>query len=240
MSGIDSQAPSRFDIYSLPHKGIRAALAGALAGAGRLDWRDHEDTAHMVDTVRELATLCRVHLAIEERFIHPAMEARRPGSAGDTADEHRRHLADIDRLEQCALELSHLPALRREITARDLYRQLAHFTADNLRHMDREESVNARVLWETHDDAELVALHREIVGAQTPGERRIGLRWMLPHMTPAERATLLGSMRAQLPAEAFDSTLAMTLPLLDARDAAKLRDALGLAPGAPLDYVGVV
>lgn len=233
-----NDVPTRFDIYGLAHKGIRAALADALAGAGRLDWQDHEETGRMVATVHELALLCRTHLALEEQFIHAAMEARRPGSTRDTVADHRHHVADIDRLEELALGLAHLPSLRREPAAYALYRHLARFTADNLAHMAMEESANARVLWETHDDAELHAMHQAIVAAQSPEQKRVSLRWMLPGMAPAERAAILAGMRSQVPPAVFSETLAATLALLDARNAAKLQSALGIEY-RPADYVGM-
>ena len=39
------------------------------------------------------STLCRAHLHAENQFLHPAMEARRPGSACETAKEHEDQVA---------------------------------------------------------------------------------------------------------------------------------------------------
>lgn len=238
MSPVTPPPTPRFDIYALIHKGIRAALVDALGHAGRLDWTEHDEVNRLVAASQDLALLCRAHVAHEEHFVHRAMEARRPGSARQACADHRGHVADIDRLETLALELAHLPTLRREAAAKALYAHLAHFTADNLAHMAHEEREHNRVLWETHDDEELVALEAAIVASQTPEEARLALRWMLPNLAPAERHQMMAGMREGMPPEVFRDTLASTAGLLDARNALKLHDALGIAR-RPLDYVGM-
>jgi hypothetical protein len=57
------------------------------------------------------------------------------------------------------------------------------------------------------------------------------LRWMVPFMNPAERAAMLGDMRAHAPAPAFAAALDVVRPHLSEREGAKLDVALGLAQG---------
>lgn len=231
--------PSRFDIYAPIHKGLRACFAQALVNAGRLDWTDDAEVAAVTAEVLDLLTFCQKHLEKENRFVHPAMEARRPGSAASALTEHVHHEADIAVLREIVLTLRLVPALRREPVARQLYQRLAGFVTDNLAHMAFEEREHNRVLWETHSDAEIQAIEAAIVASLPPEEAGLSLRWMLTAMSAEERAGFLANMRAQAPAEAFAGVLAMLRPLLGDRDRLKLDNALGL-PRVAADLTGAV
>ncbi len=79
----DPQSPSalRVDIYRGIHKAVRAFMCDTLTMVGQLDIDDDADVTATVAQVRGLAAFCADHLAHENQFIHPAMEARRPGSS---------------------------------------------------------------------------------------------------------------------------------------------------------------
>ena len=75
-----------------------------MATVGRADPDDACEVAGALLEVRALTALCRDHLAHENDHVHPAMESRRPGSAGDTARDHAHHLAACEALEHRAAE----------------------------------------------------------------------------------------------------------------------------------------
>ena len=78
-------AGSLVDMYTLVHKGIRAFMGSTLTAVGRMDANDREETAATLAEVRALAMFLRAHLHHENQFVHPALEARRPGSAAGYA-----------------------------------------------------------------------------------------------------------------------------------------------------------
>ncbi len=213
----------RCDIYANIHKGLRAFMAHALVRVGRLDASDPVEVAEVGDELRALFAICRSHLEHENAVIHVAMQTRAPGSAGQVAAEHVHHVAALDEL---AALLDRIDGDAGAVRA--LYHALAVFVAENFEHMAREESEHNAVLWATHTDAELLGLEHRIVASLGAEEARLSMRWMLPHMTPAERAGLLGGMRTQAPAEAFQALLGMIRPLLGGRDWHKLANALSL------------
>ena len=98
-----------------------------------------------------------------------------------------------------------------------LYRHLALFVAGNFQHMHIEETAHNAVLWAHYDDAELMQLHEQIVGSIAPPEMLEVARWMVPALTPAERAAVVGGMKAEAPPEAFLGLLAHIRPHLDDR-----------------------
>lgn len=216
----------RPDLYLFVHKGLRAFLSETLNRCGRLDTSDSDDVVQTLAQVRDLIALCRAHLDKEEQFMHPAIEARRPGAARHTAGDHSGHLRAFDELEANvrAVELAIGP--ERSAAALRLYRYLALFVAENLEHMHAEEIENNETLWATHSDEELLALQQQIVGSIPPNEMSAFLRWMVPAMSPAERAVLLIGIKQAAPAEAFTATLGKLKPHLGERDWNKLMAAL--------------
>jgi len=190
---------------------------------GRLDADDAAEVAEVSQEVRALIDVCGAHLEHENDFIHAAMQARAPGSCARVEADRRHHAAALDELTAL---LSRVPG--NATAAQTLYRKLAAFVAENFEHMQREETEHNAVLWAHYSDAEIRDIEHRIVTSQSPQDAALTLRWMLPHMTPAERAGMLGGMRAQAPVETFDGVLSQIRPLLGGRDWRKLATALGL------------
>ncbi|WP_028080387.1 hemerythrin domain-containing protein [Solimonas soli] len=227
-SSNDSQARPRHDLYAVIHKGLRAMMNEVLTAAGRCDWSDGAECARTLAAVRELADFCAGHLAHENRFVHPAMEARAPMTSLAAAHEHVEHEAAIKRLRGQAALVEVLNGAARVEAGEALYRGLAVFVGENFVHMNDEETRHNAVLWALYSDAELEALHGALVASLTPDEMRMAMRWMLPNASHAERVGLLEGMRANAPAPVFEATLAMLRGLLGAGDWNKLAAALRL------------
>ena len=223
-------AQPRLDLYGGIHKALRAFMADTLLSLGRLDVDDAQALAQATGRVVELMDLCVAHLEHENRFVHAAIEARAPGASAAVAHDHDEHLRETAQLRAAALALQGAAPAVRPAFAHQLYRELAVFVADNLRHMHVEESAHNAVLWARYTDAELAALHDELVASIPPQEMMQVARWMLPSMTPAERLGLLTEMRTKMPPPAFDAVLQMLHGELDAADWAKLARGLGLPP----------
>jgi hypothetical protein len=217
----------RVDMYTLVHKGIRAFLGATLEAVGRMDAFEAEEVKRTMVEVRKLAWFLRAHLHHENQFLHPALEARRAGSAGRTAGDHVEHERALERLESLVLTVERSADEARPAAALALYRELAVFTAENLEHMHVEETENNAALWAAYDDAELERIHQALLGSIKPEVMSLGLRWMVPSMAPAERAAFFTGLRAGMPAETFAGIVATLRPYLAERDWAKLTAAIG-------------
>lgn len=220
-------AGQRVDMYTQVHKGIRAFLGATLETVGRMDALDREDVARALAEVRSLGAFLRAHLHHENQFVHPALEARRPGAARRTAADHVEHERAIERLEAAALAVEKADDAARPGAALALYRELALFAAENLEHMHVEETENNAQLWAAYSDEELQRIHESMLASIKPEIFSLGLRWMLPAMAPAERAGMLTGMLAVMPSEAFAGLLGALRPRLAERDWAKLMAAIG-------------
>lgn len=218
----------RFNLYAEIHKALRAFMADALLTPGRTDPDDAQELAHTVAFVDELLVLCASHVAHENNFVHPALDARCPGVSTEVAEDHVGHLHHIAHLRDVTQGLLTCPADERETALRALYLALSLFVADNFRHMHVEETVHNSALWNAYTDLELLAVHDALVASIAPPEMMLVARWMVPHLNAQERLAMLGGMRQGAPAEAFQAVLDTVRPHLNDRDWAKLSRGLAI------------
>jgi hypothetical protein len=222
---------ARFNIYTLIHKGLRACMSETLVSVGRLDPNDMTEIAAAVGQVRGLIEFAREHLEHEERWIHPALEARRPGSSAESRDDHSRHLESLASLDSSARALERSEGGERAPMALRLYRQLALFIAENFEHMHVEETENHATLAAYYSEQEVIELHDRLVAAVKPASMMIALRWLVPASSAPERAAMLNGMQHSAPPAAFAAVLELVRSHLSAREWAKLGAAIGPMPG---------
>lgn len=215
----------RLDLYAHIHKALRLFMTDTLQQLGRLDVEDPLDLAAGLAQLDALLDAARHHLEKENTFIHPAIEARRAGASAAIEVEHDEHVDSITTLRAEAAALRSMPS---PAAAQRLYRRFATFVAHNLEHMAVEESRHNQALWAAYTDAELEQLHGRILASIGPQEMAEVLRWMIPALTPAERAQLIGG----LPPEVQAPVLASARALLNDAGWAKLCRAVG-QPSVP-------
>jgi hypothetical protein len=217
----------RHDIYRFVHKALRAFMSDTLSAVGSMDPHDDAEQNAVLKQVRELLDFCQGHLRKEDHFVHSAMEERAPGSTRATAGDHKEHLHSFDDIEAMRIAVEQTEGKARTGAAALLYRKLALFVGENFVHMNVEETENNEVLWRTHSDAELIAIEQAIVASLSPQEKLFSGRWMLPVLSPAERALVLNTMRASLPPQAFAGILVTLMPRLSDANWRKLTAAIG-------------
>ena len=210
------------------HKALRHFMTDTLHRVGRMDPNDAADLARTLGQFEDLMALCVNHIHHENDFVHAAIEARQSGGAARTAGDHVEHFEHIDALRGDARALAQASESGRPALALRLYRHLALFVADNFQHMNVEETQNNAALWANYSDAELMDLHHRILASLPPSETMEVMRWMIPASSPAERAQVLGDMKAGAPAQAFQAVLDIVRPQLDDRAWDKLARALGV------------
>jgi hypothetical protein len=224
----------RVDLYSTIHKALRLFMTDTL---GRVGWLDTDDSVEVDATLAQVGALleaCRSHLEKEDKFVHSAIEARQPGASERIAGEHVAHLDTIAALEAEAVSLRACPSAP---AALRFYRHLARFVGENLEHMHVEETLHNATLWAAYSDAELAEVHHRILASIEPAEMAQTLRWMVPAMSPTERAGMFLDMQQQMPPEALRGVLEIARPHLSDGAWAKLARALGIAP---LPYAAAV
>jgi hypothetical protein len=195
-----------------------------------MDPHDPADIAAALGEVRALLAGCASHLAHENEYLHPALEARAPGSSAATALEHAEHERSLAALEASIGAVESATGSARAAAALRLYRQLALFVAANFEHMQVEEVENHAVLTAHYNETEVFAIEQAIVGSLDPEEKMTVVRWMAPSAAPHERAALLAGMQGSAPRAAFEAVLGLIRPHLTGREWAKLGAAIGPMP----------
>jgi hypothetical protein len=226
----------RFDMYSGVHKGLRNAMQFTMLRLGQLDPSDGTDVGDALATLRDVLVWLEAHLSIEERFVHAAIDRKRPGgSVSHVRNDHDGHLRDIallrtdaDALERCVNE----PVTVRRARARQLYLSWSRFVGENLAHMAFEETEMNALIWELFSDAEIAEIFGAIVASESQDQLGRTVRWMMPALDPETRAHLIGNARASIPEPVFAHLLSGMQQALSPRDYAKLAAALDASQAA--------
>lgn len=233
-------APRRHDFYGPIHKGLRYALSGLLARIGATDFGRPVNVIASIDHARAITTLIadirfqmvlsRGHLKHEDEFLHGALEARMPGASRKLEAQHGDHEASFEAIEAALVAVEAASLDGRPACGRDLYLAFARFVAEDIEHMNEEETVTQPLLHALFTDAEIAEIEARLI-ASVPPEKMMGyMRIMIPAMDATQRAAFLAGMRAAAPAEAFKAVLAHAArPTLSNDDWADLSGRLGLA-----------
>ena len=227
-----AEAGARLDLYAGIHKALRLFMTRTLTQVGSTDPRDAGEVAGTLQQLDRLLGICELHLKDENEFVHPALERARPGSTLQVAAEHEHHLEAFADLRDLAGLVAHSADAHRAAALGRLYRALALFVADNLQHMQVEETAHNAVLWAAYSDAELAEIEHAIVGSIPPQMMAEALHWFFPALNAPERAGMLAGMKLGMPPEAFAGVLGIAEATLPAADFAKLQHDL-LQPAAP-------
>lgn len=220
---------ARVDVYLNIHKALRLFMQQTLVRLGRIDVENEQDFRATLDDVDALLDFMHGHVQHENDFVHPFIEARRPGGARVTIGDHREHVETLAALQGAVVALSQAAPVERGARALSLYRQLAVFVGENLGHMHQEETVNNAALWAAYTDAEIDAMHQRLVQSLSPDDMMKTIRFMAAASTPQELIGLLREMQAGMPPPVFASVLDVVRRQLDERRWARVAQALGVA-----------
>lgn len=210
------------------HKAIRAELFAVTSAAGRCDPGDDRDRRDVARRVRDLVEVLAVHAGHEDDHAFPLLAEPRPDLAERLAADHRD-------LERSAAELVARGAELEEATdghrriAHQLYLDLAAFTGAYLTHQDLEERVVAPLLLVAAGPERHAAMERAIAESIPEHLKVRTLAVMLPALNVEERVEVLGGMRADLPAPAFEQVWGLAASVLPIADRDALAARLGLA-----------
>jgi hypothetical protein len=226
-SVVATIAAPRFDLYRMIHKTLRKQMFDAVYALGSLDVADDREFHATLDHVLALCEACDHHLQKENHYVHPAMEARSPGSTRQILDEHFEHIEEIDFIRNEVTRIRGVANEHRATETHRLYLHVTHFVADNLKHMRYEELEHNAVLWAKYSDAELMAIEQRIIANVAPAEMMAILSVAIPAQTHQERVgMLLGMKQSEMPREAFTAVVQIARERLATRDWDKLARAI--------------
>jgi hypothetical protein len=221
--------PVVFDLYRDIHKGIRAALFGVTASAGRVDPSDRGARAAVAAEVDGVVALLASHAEHEDAAIQPGLEVHLPDLADRVVTDHVTLEHRMDDLRALAAEAVAAPANDQRNRVHHLYLDLASFTAAYLAHQDLEERILMPALEAAIGLEAVIAIHESIIGNIPPAELADSLAIMLPAMNTDDRTELLGGMQAGAPPEVFTGVWGLATSVIPADELAVVAGRLHIA-----------
>ncbi len=166
---------SRTDLYSLPHKALRTAMAHA---GTLLSATDPGRVGADLVVVRTVLADLRGHAAHEDEFIHPLLARVAPAVDAELVAQHAdldAVLDDLDRIVDDVQARSERGTLAPEHLV-DLHRAHQRMVARNLVHLDHEETVAMPALWARASEVSLGELMGRFRAAH-PEAGQLYQRW---------------------------------------------------------------
>jgi len=226
---VEATGIGRPHLYTGIHKALRKYMSAVLTSVGQLDATDDLQCREVMADVQQLLDVLHGHVETENTMVHPAIEARYPGTLAGITAEHAGHEVAIEQLRHYTRTLLTLSGKERGAFALFLYRELSSFVAENLEHMLREETQNQHLLWAAYSDAELLAIEEAIHASLPPEKMAALLPWIVSAISVEERLAMYRGMRQNAPAFVFDNALSVARSCLPARAWEKLSTALEVA-----------
>jgi len=223
-------SPVFVHLYTGPHKGQRYYLSKLSSLAGTMDYTDEAALTNLYGEIKTLKLRHMQHAGAEEKFIHPVLAQRVPGSTIKIEADHREQERQLNEL------ISHLEGMRSDSIdpgkkvelGLEFYRALNRFIAYYLIHIDFEEEHLQPTLWALFSSDELLGILKDVLSSQSPEEGTWWLSTMLPAMNLNERAGLISASKNMMPPEVFQSRLDLISKRLTPDDWAALKVKLGI------------
>jgi len=218
----------RHSFFKQVHKGIRALAGDLVAAAGRTDFRSRPEVEALRERVEEAFAVFEAHARHEDGFILPLLRVCAPEVAADGEADHRAQSLRLRDLRS-ALALAAGAGPSAPVLGHAFVLGLSRFHGEMLVHMADEEERLMPALWAAFDDDALRRVHAALLESLAPSEKLATLRWMLPAISPAERADLLSALRASAPPAAYDAIVRVAREALTAEEWARLEAETALA-----------
>lgn len=206
---------SRPNYFSNVHKAVRAGLYGTSLRVARTDFGDPEAAAATARDVVDLMDFLDEHAGHEHDFVFPELASFAPTLAADLELEHIK-LGELQmKVRALAHRVRRSSGKVREETGPQLARALTGLVAEELRHLDREETEANVAAWASRTDAELAQIQARAQAAMPAETRARFARRMLPALSIREQVELLSGARKTLPAPAFAALVALAREVLE-------------------------
>jgi len=216
----------RVDLYGSVHRGLRLGHTKLLTRLGTTSYSDRASVEHALDELEAFLDLGALHLAVEERHYHKALEARLPQGAAVLDEQHGSHRRSFAELRKLAAKLSAATADTAPVLGRALYLRYASFVAEDLEHMAEEELVILPLLHALYTDEELAAIQTKLVSEIPPREKLEFLRLMLPASNHEQRVLQLAGLKQSLPEPVFESMVRALYEVMPENDVTALLAAI--------------
>jgi len=191
-------------MFSAPHKALRRTMAAFSTQIGQTNFRDEKAVRKLKENGNELIFLLSSHAETEEKIILSALEVKFPGSS---EQDRQDHIKIEKRQKQLEDYLNMLSTSVMADEAHDFYLTFALFHSRYLEHIDEEETVTQKQIWQHFSDEEQLAMRTSIIAKMDPDVYATWLKHMIPAQNENENQAMLGALRMNMQAAKFHSLM---------------------------------
>lgn len=216
----------RIDFYGNYHKALRRALFEFSARAGLLDYDDDAALAKLLNEFERIARTLREHSMHEDEYMHPLLQKYAPEVLTTMDGQHSKLDPELEVLETQLRAIA--DAKDRSAAGMAFYAAINRYIGSYLEHLADEEDVANPILWERcpHDElADAVARFRASFALD---QVATSFEFMLPALSPPERADLYKTVRDNAPRPVYETLLGVAQKTLAAGDYDDLQQRLTL------------
>jgi len=190
--------------FAAPHKALRKIMSEFLVLAGQTNFKNKEAIENLKKTGNEMFMLLTSHAHSEDSVVLSLLESKLPGAAEHDTSDHIK----IEQLQhELEVHLNRLNTSVSETEAHDFYLEFASFFGLYLEHIEEEETVTQKLIWENLTLEEQAGIHVTIVSKMDPDTYMIWMRHMIPAQNETENIAILGAIRQIMPTERFEKLM---------------------------------
>ena len=191
-------------IFAAPHKALRKTMSAFLVLAGQTNFKNEKAVEKLKNTGNEMFFLLTSHAETEDKIVLNALEMKLPGASEHDKNDHVK----IHKLQhKLEVQLNGLNTSVSENEAHDFYLGFASFFSLYLEHIDEEEKVTQKLIWENFSTEEQLAIRTSIVAKMKPETYAIWLRHIIPAQNETENLMMLGAILRNMLSENFETLL---------------------------------
>lgn len=199
---------SRYNIFYMVHKGLRALLYETALLIQQTDFTNEEESAQVLEQIEEVLTLFTKHAHTEDTLVFAAIQHCEPAIVDELEKEHGKD-------HELGLRLSGLVTVFSNSVNEDskleaaaaLNKAFSEFLVFNIEHMAKEEDIINKALWKHYTDEQLHAITQHIVTIMPPQTMALFSKWMMRGLSNNEISGWLKEVKNTAPDFVFNSLL---------------------------------
>lgn len=195
----------RFNTFKKIHKGLRYLMFDTSIRAQQTDFMNEAECLALVHQIEEMLALFESHARNEDHYLlAPVTKFDHVISQVFEAEHEEDHQLGDD-LKQSLLHWEQAQtSMKRFVAGEHLLHCLNEFIAFNVRHMNKEEDILNKVLWQHFTDDEIKLFEQEIIQNTPPEKMRLYAVWMVRALSNPEITTWLREVKQHAPPPVYE------------------------------------
>ncbi len=206
---------NRFNTFYLVHKALRALMFDTALSIQQTDFTDKDEAVSTSEKIRQTVINFDDHADHEDTFLMPMILKINAEVVNEFEKEHvtdrRIGKAITDALSELKLKLKLDESDdNRKATGLKLLYLFNEFIGFNLYHMNKEEDILNKILWENYTDAEILEMEGRLIRSISPEKNMFTVSWMMKSASNNEITEFLNFQNKEMPGEVYNMLISLT------------------------------